>query len=99
MEQVKELLSRFQVPGRVGERAMEYLRLAEVRCCSGVGGATSTGLALICIEIACTQLGEPFDKVSTSHAWCSSFLASFLVLRARRMKVRLVTIANIGLFH
>lgn len=71
MEQVKELLSRFQVPGRVGERAMEYYRLAEVRCRSGVGGATSTGLALVCIEIACTQLGEPFDKVSTSHACCS----------------------------
>lgn len=68
------MLSRFQVQARVGERAMEYYRLAEVKCQGGVGGATSTGLALICIEIACTQLGEPFDKVCTLFmGWCVIF--------------------------
>jgi len=48
---------------------MENYCLAEVKCPSGVGGATSRGLALICIDIACTQLGEPFDRVSPCSTW------------------------------
>ena len=63
MEQVKEFLRRFQVPQSVGEQALEYHRLAEVKCSTVVRGLSGSSLALICIELACTQLGEPFDKV------------------------------------
>ena len=53
-------LKRLQVPPGVGERALEHYRMAEV---AGVRGMTSTTLSLACIELACSQLAEPFDKV------------------------------------
>ena len=60
---MEEFLQKFQVPKLVGEQAREYHRLAEVKCSAAVRGLSSTALALICIELACTQLGEPIDKV------------------------------------
>ena len=67
MEQVKAFIKRLHLPVAVGEKALEYCRLAEVKCCSGSRGAISPScLAVICIDLACVQLGEPFDKVFLS---------------------------------
>ncbi len=76
MEQVKDFLRRFQVPQAVGERAKEYYRLAEVKCSGGGirGGLSPSALAVICIEIACTELGEPFDKVLNTF-WTNTAIA------------------------
>lgn len=72
---MEEFLRKFQVPQVVGEQAREYHRLAEVKCSAAVRGLSSTALALICIELACTQLGEPIDKVPATGVislcvWC-----------------------------
>ena len=63
---MEEFLRKFQVPQLVGEQAREYHRLAEVKCSAAIRGLSSTALALICIELACTQLREPIDKVSAA---------------------------------
>ena len=60
MEQVSVFARRFQLSGTVSSRAAELYRLAEVK---GVRGMSSAGLALACLEISTTQLGETFDKV------------------------------------
>ena len=67
MEQVKSFVKRLHVPGAVEEKALEYCRLAEVKCSSASRGAISPScLAVVCIDLACVQLGEPFDKVPLS---------------------------------
>lgn len=58
MELIKEYARRFHVPPAVAEKAMEYYRLAEMKCTAVRG----TCLILVCIQLACRQLGEPFDK-------------------------------------
>lgn len=56
---MKEYVRRFHIPPIVAEKALEYYRLAEMKCPAVRG----TCLILVCIQLACTQLGEPFDKV------------------------------------
>ena len=64
MDQTREFLRRFQVPENAAEKALEYYRLAEMKRSTGLGLLISpTALSIICIKIACVQLGEPFDKV------------------------------------
>lgn len=46
------------MPPVVAEKALEYFRLAEMKCPAVRG----TCLILVCIQLACAQLGEPFDK-------------------------------------
>ena len=87
MEQVKAMVKRLHLPVAVGERALEHCRMAEVKCCSGSRGAISPScLAVVCIELACTQLGEPFDKVpppslslSLSHTHTQAFIIHLLL--------------------
>lgn len=67
MEQVRDFSKRLHVPQSVVERALEYYRLSELQCSTVV---QTSALALVCIEIACSQLGEPFEKV---HLFVSFF--------------------------
>lgn len=64
---MKSFVRRLHVPRTVEEKALEYCRLAEVKCSSSSRGAISPScLAIVCIDLACVQLGEPFDKVPPS---------------------------------
>ncbi|XP_036439917.1 origin recognition complex subunit 6 [Colossoma macropomum] len=46
---------------RVLSQAEEYLRLSQVKC-TGLGGATATSRAVICLELAATSMKFPLDK-------------------------------------
>ena len=76
MEQVRELLKRVRVAAAVEKRAFEYCRLAEVKCSSH--SLTPSCLAMVCIELACVQLGEPLDKVQLTVKWLSTHVSNFI---------------------
>lgn len=63
MEQVAAFSRRFQLSPAVTSQASEFYRLAEIRGMLGMRGVSSSSLALVCLEIASGQHGEPFDKV------------------------------------
>ena len=63
MQQVAEFSRRFQLSQSVSSQAQEYYRLAEVKGVLSLRGVSGPCLALICLEIACNQHGEPLDKV------------------------------------
>ena len=63
MESLAKFSRRFQVSDAASSQAAEYYRLAEVKGMLAVRGISVSGLALICLEIACGKCGEPFDKV------------------------------------
>ncbi|KAL7833388.1 hypothetical protein AOLI_G00283480 [Acnodon oligacanthus] len=46
---------------RALSQAEEYLRLSQLRC-TGLGGATATSGAVICLELAATSMKLPLDK-------------------------------------
>ncbi|XP_017579743.1 origin recognition complex subunit 6 [Pygocentrus nattereri] len=46
---------------KVLSQAEEYLRLSQLRC-TGLGGATASSRAVICLELAATSLKLPLDK-------------------------------------
>ncbi len=60
MEQVNEYLKRLQLSGSVSSQALEYYRLSEVKCPRKF---TPSCLAVICIELSCSKLRVPLDKV------------------------------------
>lgn len=62
MEQVSGFSRRFQLSAAVTSQAGELYRLADVKGMLGVRGVSSSGLALVCLEIAAGQHGETFDK-------------------------------------
>ena len=76
MEQVTSFSRRFHLSGAVESQAAEFYRLAEVRGMLRVRGVSSTGLAMVCLEIASGQHGEAFNKVpsplSLSLFFCHS---------------------------
>ncbi len=65
MEQVTQFCRRLRVPAAVSNQAMEYYRLAELKCPRGA--MSSSCIAVISIELASAQLGEPFDKVQKRY--------------------------------
>ena len=58
MEQFSKTLG---VSAAVKSQAQEYCRLAELKCPRGA--LSSSCIAVICIELASAERGEPFDKV------------------------------------
>lgn len=63
--QVTDFARRLRISRAVSGRASEYCRLAELKC---PGGSVSTScMALVCIELAASRLGEAFDKVGGSY--------------------------------
>ncbi|XP_026884093.2 origin recognition complex subunit 6 isoform X1 [Electrophorus electricus] len=46
---------------KVLSQAEEYMRLAQVKC-TGLGNATATSKAIICLELAAASMKFPFDK-------------------------------------
>ena len=58
--QVKDFNRRLHTSAAVGNKALEYWRLSEVKCS---GSVSLPCLAAICIELAASQLKEPLDKV------------------------------------
>ena len=63
MEQVSGYARRFQLSRAVSSQAGEFYRLAEVRGILAMRSVSASCLALVCLEIASEQHGEPFDKV------------------------------------
>ena len=56
---MEHLCRKLRVPPLVKEKALEYKRLAELKTAT----IPSSCMASVCIELACTQLDEPVDKV------------------------------------
>ena len=73
MEQVSRFCKRFQLSAAVASQAAEFYRLAEVRGMLRVRGMTSTGLAMVCLEIASGHHGEALDKVCPVSYACIHF--------------------------
>lgn len=61
MAQVQEFCRRLRVSAAVNSQALEYYRLSELKCARG--SISSSCMALICMELAASQLRETFDKV------------------------------------
>ena len=81
MESLADFSRRFQVGTAASSRAGEYYRLAEVKGMLAVRGMSVSSLALICLEIACGQCGEPFDRVCTvTYLHTRPFLACIIVV-------------------
>ena len=62
---MKEFLKRLRVPStdRVSSQALEYCRLCEVKCPRRT--FSSSCMAIICIELACSHLQVPLEKVGS----------------------------------
>lgn len=80
MEQVTRFAGRFQLSQAVSSKAAELYRLAEVKGMLGVRGVSSAGLALVCLEISSSQLGETFDKVTATTLFLLHLLTSNIVV-------------------
>ena len=73
-DQVKQIASRLCMPSHAVDKAMEFVRLAEVRS-TGARSMQLSCLAAVCIDAACSQLGEPVDKVGGRETRsCTNFL-------------------------
>lgn len=64
MEQVQLLVKKLCVSPQARHKAMEYLRLAELKCPADLPPSC---LAAICVEIACDQQGDLVDRVRRMH--------------------------------
>ena len=60
MEQIQLLVKKLHLSPRARDKAMEYLRLAELKCPTDLQPSC---LAAICLDIACDQLGAIVDRV------------------------------------
>ena len=63
---MKQIASRLCMSSHVVDKAMEFVRLAEVRS-TGARSTQLSCLAAVCIDAACSQLGEPVDKVGVAR--------------------------------
>lgn len=61
MAQVTEFCKRLMVSADVSNKALEYHRLSELKCPRG--SISSSCMAIVCIELAASQLGDLLDKV------------------------------------
>ena len=65
-DQVKQMASRLCLSMHVVDKAMEFVRLTEVRS-TGARSMQLSVLAAVCIDAACSELGEPVDKVGVGR--------------------------------